>query len=230
MTYQLTNSRNRFGALCGLLLLCLICAGCEAPGFIAYVVGGPPKMKARFTLEEQSTLVIVDDPSNMLGDPNNATVIAANVGFHLKENDVLLPELVVPQDHLTVLAANMGDRYLATPIDQIGRRLKADQVIHVQIREVSLQSANTYYEPSAEVEVKIIDTQTGKRLFPISEDKVPGISVPGETLMIEMKRQTLDETRRNAIQMMARDLAERIGLEVAGLFYDHVPPDDIPDV
>ncbi len=230
MTHKLTPPRHKFTATCWLLLLCLTCAGCEAPGFIAYVLGGPPKTKKRFTLEQRSTLVIVDDPQNLLGDLNNPTVIGANVGFHLMENDVLLPEQIVSQDHLTVLATQMGKRFMATPIDQIGKRLKADQVIHVQVRSVVLQNDNTNYQPTAEVEVKVIDSLTGERLFPIDENAIPGMASPGESLLIEMERQPLDETRRHAIQMLMRSLAERIGLEVAGLFYDHVAPEDEPIV
>ena len=204
-------------------------AGCaEIPGFASYVISGTPKTKARYTLEERPTLVIVDDPNNVLGDPNFPAVIGANAGFHLKENKQLTPEQVVSQDHLSVLAANMGDRYLATPIDEIGRRLKAEQVIHVQVNAVNLQSDNTYYEPTAELEVKVIDVETGARLFPTDTPDIPGMELatkPGYRLRVEMKRQTVDETRRHAVPMLARSLAERIGLQVAQVFYDHVPPD-----
>ena len=230
MTHPHTPTRYRFVAIFWLLLICLVCSGCEAPGFLAYVIGGPPKTKKRYTLEKQTTLVIVDDPESLLGDQNNPTVVAANVGFHLTKNKVLLPDQIVSQDHLTVLATQMGDRFMATPIDQIGKRLKSDQVIHVQVRSVQLQGDNTYYEPSAEVEVKVINSLTGERLFPVNEKLTPGESHPGEIVLIEMERQRLDETRRHSLPMMKRALAERIGLEVAGLFYDHVAPEDEPKV
>jgi hypothetical protein len=210
----------------GLLLLCLTCAGCDAPGFVTYVIAGPPKVDAVFDLDERATLVIVDDPNNLMGDPNNPAVIAANVGFHLRENEVIEPELIVSQDRLTVLAGQMGKRYFATPIDEIGRRLDAEQVIHVQVRGMDLQSDNTYYEPTADVEVKVIDVVTGDRLFPPIEPDLPRRETqPGHEMLISLKAQTIDETRRHALQMLTRTLAERVGLEVAQLFYKHVPPD-----
>ncbi len=229
MDHSPTARRPGYARLGLLLLVCLACAGCEGPGFVAYVIAGPSKVKAKYLLAPRPTLVIVDDPDNMLGDPNNPAVVGANVGFNLKENEVLLPELVVSQDHLSVLAAQMGDRYMATPIDQIGQRLKAEQVIHVRVRSTRMQSDNTYYQPTAEVEVKVIDALTGKRLFPADDSANPKPNAPGEPMTIQLKRQTLDETRRHALPMLARSLAERVGLEVAGLFYDHVPPDDEPN-
>jgi hypothetical protein len=210
-----------------LVLVCLACAGCEGPGFAAYVIAGPPKIKAKYTLEKRPTLVIVDDPRNTLGNPNYPVVVGANVGFHLQGNKALLPEQVVSQDRLSVLASQMGNRYPLTPIDQIGARLGADQVIHVMIRSASMRADNTYYQPTAAVEVKVIDTRTGKRLFPEADGSTGTVATrPGQSLSVALPRQTLDETRRHALPTLARDLAERVGQEVAQLFYQHVAIDD----
>ncbi len=214
---------RHYSALLCLVTLCLCCASCEAPDFAAYVIAGPPKIKAKYKLEPRQTLVIVDDPQNLLGDLNYPTVIAANANFHMQDKGVLPPEMIIAQDHLTVLAANMGDRYQSTPIDEVGKRLKADQVIYVLIRSVDLTDKNTYYEPTAHCEVKVIDVQTGQRLFPARpENKMAQPNEPGETLTVTIDKQTVDRTRRHAMSNLARALSERIGLEVAGLFFDHV--------
>jgi len=218
-------------ALMMLAVSCLCLVGCEGPGFIGYVIAGPPKVKAKYTLEPAATLVIVDDPRGLLGDPNFPAVVGANVGFHLTHNEVLTAEQVVPQDHLSTLAAQLGDRYLGTPIDQIGARLDAKQVIHVLVRSANLEADNTYYQPVATIEVKVIDTATGERLFPRPADQPAShATAPGYTLNVQMKSQTLDTTRRSALPMLARSLSERIGLEVAQVFYDHVPADTEPAV
>jgi hypothetical protein len=212
-------------ALLMLAAMCLV--GCPGPGFVSYVIHGPDQVKARYTLEQRPTLVIVDDPQNAMGDPNFPAVVAANVGYHLTKNQVLESGLIVSQDHLSSLANQMGDRYMTTPIDRIGARLKAQQVIHVRVRSVKMQVAGAFYHPTAAVEVKLIDAQAGTRLFPkAGEYSDPQMTPPGLTLPVEMKRQTIDDTRRHAPAMLARNLAERIGLEVAQVFYDHVPHDD----
>lgn len=225
------RKRARYQHGAWLLATCLLCAGCSGPGFAAYVVGGPPKVKARHTLDKRPTLVIVDDPKDLLGDANFPAVIGANAGFHLIENAALPRELVVPQDHLSTLAAQLGDRYLATPIDRIGQRLDAEQVVHVLVRATNLRVDNTYYHPTATVEVKVIEAATGARLFPGPGDAAHATATaPGYSLNVELKRQTIDENRRHALSMLARSLSERIGLEVAQVFYDHVPPDAEPKV
>ncbi len=221
------RKRVRSGWVAALVLAVLSLAGCQGPGFVSYVLTGPDKVKAAYTLELRPTLVIVDDPTNALGDRNFPAVIGANVGFNLKQNEVLTPELIVSQDRLSSLAVQMGDRYPAMPIDRIGTRLKAQQVIYVHVRSVRMQVAGAYYHPEAVVEVKVIDAQTGARLFPkAGEYQDPLTTPPGLTFAVEMKRQTLDENRRHAQSMLTRSLAERVGLEVAQVFYDHVPPDD----
>lgn len=214
-----------------LMLACIGLSGCAGPGFVGYVIAGPPKVKAKYTLKPAATLVIVDDPKQLLGDPNFPAVVGANVGYHLTQNDVLTTEQLIPQDHLSTLAAQLDDRYPATPIDQIGARLDAQQVIHVLVRSTDLEADNTYYRPVATVEVKVIDTATGERLFPKPADQPANrATAPGYTLDIEMKSRTLDTTRRAALTMLARELSERIGLEVAQVFYTHVPPDAEPTV
>lgn len=228
---QPDRSKRLYASLMILALSCLCLAGCEGPGFVGYVIAGPPKVKAKYKLEPAATLVIVDDPQELLGDPNFPAVVGANAGFHLTQNGVLKAEQVVPQDHLSTLANQLEDRYLSTPIDQIGARLDAKQVIHVLIRSVNLKADNTYYQPVATFEVKVIDTGTGERLFPKPADQPASrATAPGYTVNVEMMSQTLDTTRRSALTMLARSLSERIGLEVAQVFYDHVPPDAEPTV
>ncbi len=227
MKQQTASRPGRPVGLAALLLAVLSVAGCQEPGFLAHVIAGPDQVKALHTLELVPTLVIVDDPRNALGDPNYPAVVGANVGHHLKENQVLEAPLIVSQDHLSALAVRLGDRYPTTPIDRIGSRLHAEQVIHVLVRSVSMQVAGAYYHPTAMVEVKVIDAGTGARLFPkAGEYTDPQATPPGLNFSIELRHQTIDTNRRHAPSMLARSLAERIGLEVAQVFYDHVPPED----
>lgn len=219
--------RAWMGPLSGvLMLLCLVIAGCEGPGFVSYVIAGPAKVDALYTLEDRPTLVIVDDPEHLLGNVNYPAVVGANTGFHLKQNEILTEPNIISQDRLSVYAAEQGDRYASMPIDQIGQQLGAEWVIHVRIKSVDIQSKNTYYEPTAKLEVKVVDARTGARLFPVSEEAGMGSSnPPGHAMTVRLKSQTIEETRRYALPMLERSLAERIGLEVAQLFYKHVPPD-----
>jgi len=205
-----------------LAALSLATAGCAGPGFLAYIFKGPDQVQAIYPLPAGKTLVIVDDPDRATGDPNLPAVIATNVGFHLEQNEELIDLQIIPQDQLSALAGRMGDDYLATPIDHIGAQLGADQVIHVQIRSVSMRVAANYYRPTAVVEVKVVSAQDGARLFPKSKIEGPALSrPPGLVMTVHLRHQTADEGRRDTGTLMARRLAERIGLEVAQLFFEH---------
>jgi len=228
-------------------LSCMLAVGCAEPGFVAYVVTGPPKIEAVHTLDPATTLVIVDDPDNQLGDPNHAAVVGANVGFHLVKNEAIDETLLITQDRLSAYAGLQGDAYHATPIDQVGKALGAKQVVYVSIRSVDLSSKNTYYEPTAKISVKVIDSETGEKLFPLPKDKdaMPDVAIAsseveglidtaeadqptaGHGMVVQMDRQTLDDNRRTVLSMMARTLAEQCGLEVAQLFYKHTSPERI---
>lgn len=211
----------------GLLLpmAAAVLTGCALPAFITNVVS-PEKILAVHTLTPRTTLVIVDDPGRALGDPNLAAVVAANVGHHLTHNQAINEAQVVPQDRLTDLAGRLGDSYLTTPIDRVGKQLEAGQVIHVLIRSVSMQVTANYYRPTAVVEVKVIDADTGQRLFP-APGAYPSTTAtsPGFALTTKMRHRTLDDSRRDAAALMARHLSERIGRDVAELFFDHPKPD-----
>lgn len=210
--------------VCLWLLLAVVAlgaSGCE----LAYLLKGPDNIKARHTLLEHKTLVIVDDPTGKLGNPNLAAVVGANVGHHLTANQALPQDAIIPQNRLTELAVSLGEDYLTTPIDRVGQRLGARQVVYVLIRSVNMRVVANYYRPTVVVEVKLIDVDTGKRLFPDPGD-YPNIQAtpPGMILTVQMRHRTLDEGRRDAESLLARRLAERIGLDVAQIFYDHEKP------
>jgi len=213
-------------AAVGWLALSLAPAGCAGPGFISHVLKGPDQVKAIYSLPAGTTLVIVDDPDRAMNDPNLPAVIGANVGFHLDQNDALTEGRVVSPDPLSSLSARMGDDYLATPIDHIGAKLGADQVIHVLVRSISMRVTANYYRPAAVVEVKVVNAHDGARLFPKARNDNPSQARPrGMVMTVQLRHQTADVGRRDTGPLMARRLAERIGLEVAQLFYDHIQPD-----
>jgi hypothetical protein len=210
-----------------LVVTTLSMAGCAGPGFLAHVIKGPDQVDAIYPLPAGKTLVIVDDPDRAIGDPNLPAVIATNVGFHLDQSESLIDVVeVIPQDRLSGLAARMGNDYFATPIDRIGAQLGADQVVHVQIRSVSMRVAASYYRPTAVIEVKVVSARDGARLFPKAKiDTHSNTRPPGMLMTVQLRHQTADEGRRDTGTLLSRRLAERIGLEVAQLFYDHQKPD-----
>lgn len=205
-----------------LVVLTLASVGCEGPAFLASAfTGDKKKVDAVFTLEDRPTLIVVDDPDRRLGSTTLAGVASANTAFHLKRNDVLTSR-IVPERDVSNLAAQLGSEFYKIPIDDLGRRLGAEQVIYASVDSVTLQAAPTLYRPLAVVQVKVIDAAEGRRLFPppppIAE---PGAPSRGRTIQVELRPKGVNTESQGTDAMMARQLAERVGLEIAQLFYEH---------
>ena len=199
------------------LLLCL--PGCAGFGFLADVATGD-QVKAQHTLTPRPTLVLVDDPVEALGDDALRDVIAQEAAHRLAAQGLVTS--VVPIEAVQALRREKGTAFGEMPIDAVGRELGADQVVMVTVRGASLQMAMGVARPSAAVDVTVIDAHTGQRLFPEPGPlHDPLDPPPGAVLTVRDERTDLDPARPDQLRQMARDLARRIGLEVARLFYDH---------
>lgn len=216
-----------------LLTLAFLAAlgGCEAPAFIAETAGIGGKVKPVFDLPNRPTLVLVDDPQNHLGDPTLRTVIAANVAHHLADQKVITSKPIAGKE-VTELAARVGqDAFSRMPIAQVGRELGAEQVLYIDVEAVSLQPAPGMYRPTASLEIKVVDVATNTRLYP----EPPPLEDPtapkrGRSLTVQLRYdKTLRAQSRGLDAEMARRLAERIGLEVARLFYEYKPEPAFPE-
>lgn len=208
----------------GVLLLSL--AGCEGLSFLT-AMAPQPSIPAKFKLPARRTLVIVDDPQLHLGDIQRSRQIAAAVGFHLVRQNVITPEQLVTQERLWAYANGLGDQYPMTPIDQIGRALDAQQVIHVLVDAVALAKEDTVgaIEPTARMQVKVIDATAGARVFPPLNKLKDSTAVQRGHVTIAKTRMTIPDQRnsRAAQTGWLTDLTNEAGLTVAQLFYAHRP-------
>lgn len=207
-----------------LVAFCLL-AGCEGPAFIASTLAGKDKIKAIATLPDRPTLVMVDDPHQALGNPTLAGVVAGHIAYHLRENGAITTPFV-SQIKLAEVRDRLGDEYRNTPIDQIGRLAGADQVIYVNIESAALQPAPSYYRPTALLELKVVDAVESKRLFPEPPPIIEaGAPSRGRTMEVSFRYKGLEAESAGQDAMLARKLAERVGREVARLFFDYKPDD-----
>lgn len=209
--------------LAALLAAAVAPAGCVPLGYLASI--GGDKVPAVYELAGRTTLVMVDDPHNLLGNPQLRYVIGTWAGFELTQNDVLeKPAALVPQQALMNLATKLSPHYAEAPVDQVGRALDADQVIHVVIQAVQLESAPGMFRPTATVAVKVVDAGTGERLFPKTQPGLGDQPSPGYPLKVQMKAQVIQHVDRATQAQLMRSLAERLGRSVAELFYKHPSP------
>ena len=205
-----------------LALLILAAAGCEGASFITEAVMGRT-VKAVYKIEDRPTLVLVDDPRMLLGDRALAMQVASNIGFALEQEKVVTT--IVPLEELMKLQASLGDDFPNTPVSRIGRELGAAQVIHVHIEAIEFGHDPGMLKPVATTQVKLIESEGGKRLFPVVIEgeaaPVVALGAPGYAVKTELWfRQQEDE---RSIPAIRRKLAEHIARDVGRLFHDYKP-------
>ncbi len=212
----------RTAVLLAMLLGCAVLGGCNIVGFVARVF--TPKVKARYQLPDRPTLILVDDPANLLGDTTHASQIAHHVGFHLKQEELLLPDHIISPRDLYDLAVRLGDDYPHTPIDRIGREVAAQQVVYILVKAVGFGDDPGIIRPAAQVRVKVIDAARGSRLFPalMTEGQEPS-SLRDYPVAVKLPYTSIKEDWRSTVRQVTPRLAQRIARDVSRLFYDHHP-------
>ena len=213
-------------ALTALLLAGLVAssAGCEIFSFLAAL--GGQAVEAEYKLADRPTLVMVDDPDNLLGHSSLAGLMAQTVGRKLQQAEVLTEETrLVSQQELHDLAQQLGEDYRLTQTVQVGRLLDAEQVIHVRVRSVDLTRAPGVYQPKMTVEVKVLDAAESKRLFPQSLEFDEQWNNQGYMLSTQTPVRTPEMTDNGIRANLTRELAVHTAVHIAQLFYKHKRPE-----
>lgn len=191
----------------------MLLGGCQAPAFVLSNVLPRPKIPAVFEPPDQSTVVLVDDPHNLLPSVQLMSLIAGRTAGDLEENDVI--SQIVPHTLIEDLRAREPD-FVRWPIDRVGRRVGAKQVVYVLIEGYDMLETDTseIFRPTAAVRVKIVDVATGRRLFPESDPL-------GYPVTVQKYYRDAHDVGVGDRAVMARQLADRVGEDIALLFYEH---------
>lgn len=104
----------------------------------------------------------------------------------------------------------------------MGRELGAQQVIHILIASISLVQEPGLMRPTATVQIKVIDCEESKRLFPQQSEQDLGQSQQ-HTLMIKLRHRSSPNDGRDGVRLVEPLLAKRIARDVARLFHRYRP-------
>ncbi|MEO0965442.1 MAG: hypothetical protein AAFY08_10010 [Planctomycetota bacterium] len=199
-------------------------SGCEGVAAAA-VVFRDTDVKAVYTLPDRSMAVLVDDPKNQLRDVNGAGRVLANITYHLHQNrkKAGLSESteIFGVSDVRALQREVGpEAFAAMPIDEIGRELGAEMVLYAEVLSAGARVAGGLYKPNAVVEVKLVNAEDGRRIWPNPGTSMSGPG-PGYVKTIEEEYEASAITDRSVEFQMMRRLAEEAGKEIAQLFYKH---------
>lgn len=221
MTLPSVRRRILITLLLGTALL-LSLPACEPGAVLVDAIQGPEKVQPLYLLPDVPTLIMVDDPKHLLNNPGLARQIATTAIHYLEFNEVLPTASFVDPKELAKLESELGNRWATTPIDEIGRRLGAQQIIYAKINSARFHFAETLYRPEATIEVKVINADDGQRLWPEPPALVDPTNLPPGHL-IQIKDHYVSRDSRyvgdSTPDDLARRLADDAGLRLARLFY-----------
>jgi hypothetical protein len=192
------------------------CGG-SAGAWIWWMTDPEEKVKAEYHLGKGRLLVLIDEDKGWLSDASVRPLLMERLAKDLAEHKV--NEHVVPYDE--VVSLRQQDRsFDRRGAREIGQRLKADQVLHINVRKFTLHDEDVQpaYRGRFEATVKVLDVHATKpedvRLWPRS--------VEGRTLEVTTD---LDVgTGSGYDQTLTRRLCEEMAEKIAKLFYDHTAP------
>ena len=182
-----------------------------------------PPVKARFKFAETPLLVVVDDPQHVLGTPDVARRLAGAIIHELTKNDAA--KNIIPEEKLIAASHATGDDFMKIPLDKLGRNLGAKQVLNVNVERGAIMGSPGVLRPTLEVRVRVVDADTGARLFP--DDKGgnnddPMRSVRGLAVTSTLNFKSAGDDPRQDILKATEKIIHRTARDVGRLFYDYI--------
>lgn len=206
---------RRFATLLVPCASLLACPGCNIVGPAFVILHGPEKLPAEYKLDkEKKTVVFIDDRSNVMSRRSIRLRIASQMEKTMAAQGVVL-ELVRSQ---AIMAAATQDSHDdPRSIAELGSDVGAQVVVYATVDSFGLSVDGATYQPTAQFRVKVIDTETGDRLWPDQPE--------GYQLLVQMRVRPEDmPTTMSDVLVKEGLLAEWSGDRLAELFYAHVKP------
>ncbi len=184
-----------------------------------FLLMGPTKTPAMYTLEDRPTVVFVDDRNNAI--PINSSRIrrriADDVSSELMAHD-LVTRTISPRDAMSLARRRDREGNLMS-MEAIGQAVGAEQLIYIEMLSFRGSVDNVTTRPAAACRVKVIDVVTRTRLFPPAGGETDWQEVPVLGLPVSLELYRSAEGRRRIEQSLSVVIGDRI----AKLFYKHIP-------
>ena len=191
-------------------------AGCEAVGALAYKASGQSDVPAVYVPIKKPTLILVVKSDNPGEDSLESDRIGQLISAKLREHGVV--PLVDPSPISEVRSSDPSRYRKLTPV-QAARLVKAQQVLHVDIAQITVEDAlaTEMARGRMDVHVRVIDAGSGETLWP--QDTTQGFPMSVDD---PYARSGSHQTAIVLRDKMCQDIADKI----ARLFYKY-PSDSI---
>jgi hypothetical protein len=174
------------------LSLCLLCiTGCSAVSTIAYFINPNDTPAAYKGLTDKKTVVVCRAESLEYSDPLIGRELSGVIGRKLEQND---KKITVIDDQKL---ADWTDRNDWSDYRQVGKALKSDMVVGVDIERFTIRQGPTLLQGQADVRISVYDIKdSGKKVWeyrPATIKFPPNAPIPaGERQEAEFRRQFID--------------------------------------
>ncbi len=196
-----------------LLAACILTTtpGCGALATVAWLIHGPEKIPAKFAgLEKRRVAVVCLDGNSLAGPGGEADAIAKAVGIALGYH---VPDIqMVRQTEVADWIDSRSDD--VTDYRDIGRGVKADMVVGIDLASFSIHEGQTLLKGRARTGIKVYDMTKGGEV--VYESPVKEISWP------ESGARHVTENEANFRAIFIHTLAQKIAHD----FYDYEKIED----
>jgi hypothetical protein len=219
-TLRDNSGRILRAALVGATALVALLPACNIVTPASYIINGPGKIDAEYTLADRKTVVFVDDPDNILDKVATRVALADAIGFDLMDRGILT-STVKAADAIAVArtGGNGGVGGKLMSVEAIGRAVDCAQVIHIQptIFDLVGRSDTQGLRPTGIVFVKVVDIEAKRVLYPL-----PDVLPDGREITATIRETDSDLLRsRTGRAQVSDQLVKKLAVEVAQLFYEH---------
>lgn len=202
---QMINPR---AVLCLVMLLACV-TGCSAISTLAYIWNPNDTPASYKGLVDKKSVVVCRAESLEYSDPLIGRELAGVIGRKMEQNDKKIS--VIDDQKL----ADWTDRNDWSDYRQVGKALKADMVVGVDIERFTIRQGPTLLQGQADVRISVYDIKEGgKKVWeyrPATIKFPPNAPIPsGERQEAEFRRQFIDrvaeEVAHNFYAYNSRDL------------------------
>lgn len=192
----------------------LLFGGCNIVGPAWYMIRGPEKTKKVHTLDKnRTTVVVIDDRGNHV--PRRALrVLMGDVAERTLLKQKVVKDMVSSQSALAAAASDRSGKPLS--VAEIGEAVRSEVVVYATVDSFSISPDGTTLSPTVVMRVRVVDVAKDERMWP--EDPAGHRHITRMAARV----QTMP-TSTTARYQLEDDLAKRAGLELAQLFFDHIP-------
>jgi hypothetical protein len=191
----------------------VLVTGCKPLGMAAYLLSPRQTQKAEYKLPEGTLAVVIENTRPQEESPVFDRALYDKLAEVFRDQKV--KSALTPFDAVADLRRAHAD-FNTWSIQRVGRELKADQVLYVQIQRLVFRERPDHpvLTPAVSVRVKLIGVERAAgdaRVWPKGEED-------GRTITVT--RPTEEAGGAEAIDVAATKLARDTGQKIAEFFYD----------